>query len=103
MSTEVVNHEIQNKEIINEELNKDIVFEKFFNSYNYGNLGMFIGAGFSKAVIKSRAKPALNWFELIRSVSEKLELDFPEDNQLVGVSLPELSTRLCRELQKNST
>lgn len=100
MSTEVLKHEIQNKEIINEELNKEIVFEKLFNSYNYGNLGMFIGAGFSKAVIKNRAKPALNWFELIRSVSEKLELDFPEDNQLVGVSLPELSTRLCRELQK---
>ncbi|WP_434306142.1 hypothetical protein [Clostridium botulinum] len=102
MTTDIISDAIQNKEIIDEELNKEIVFEKLFNSYNYGNLGLFIGAGFSKAVIKSRTKPALNWFELIKSASEKLELDFPEDKQLIGVSLPELSTRLCKQIQKNA-
>lgn len=97
--TYIENDSIQNKEIIDEELSKEIVFEKLFNSYNYGNLGLFIGAGFSKAVIKSEIKPALNWIELIKSASEELELDFPEEKELVGVSLPELASRLCKELQ----
>jgi hypothetical protein len=98
MSEKTISGEIKNKEIINEEITREFVFEKLFNSYNYGNLGMFIGAGFSKAVIESRTQPALNWFELIKKTSEKLELDFPEDKELIGVSLPELSTRLCKKL-----
>lgn len=100
MSVDVISDIMQNKEIISEDLNKETVFEKLFYSYNYGNLGLFIGAGFSKTVIKSRTKPALNWFELIKSASEELELDFPEESELVGVSLPELSSRLCKELQR---
>ncbi len=42
------NEEIASKGIINEQISRESVFEKLFNSYNYGNLGMFIGAGFSK-------------------------------------------------------
>ncbi|MFU0825453.1 SIR2 family NAD-dependent protein deacylase [Clostridium sp.] len=96
----IIDNEVKNKEIIDTELSREIVFEKLFNSYNYGNLGMFIGAGFSKAAIGDRTQRALNWFELIKNVSEKLELDFPEDKQLIGVSLPELSTMLCKQLQE---
>ncbi|MGL5633849.1 MAG: SIR2 family NAD-dependent protein deacylase [Sarcina sp.] len=99
MNIEVISDIVQNKDIVNEELDKEIVFEKLFNSYNYGNLGLFIGAGFSKATVKNRAKPALNWIELIKNTSNKLELNFPEEGELVGVSLPELSTMLCKELQ----
>lgn len=29
-----------------ENISRETVFKKLFNSYNYGNLGMFIGAGF---------------------------------------------------------
>ncbi len=100
MITELLTDKINNKEIINEELSRELVLEKLFNSFNYGNLGMFIGAGFSKDAIESETKPALNWLQLIKSVSEKLDLNFPDDSKLVGVSLPELSTRLCKELQK---
>lgn len=99
MGTEVISDIVQNKDVVGEELNKEVVFEKLFNSYNYGNLGLFIGAGFSKAIVKNSAKPALNWSELIKNTSEKLELNFPEECELVGVSLPELSTRLCKDLQ----
>ncbi|MDV4151431.1 SIR2 family protein [Clostridium sp. AL.422] len=94
-----------NKEIVCEELSREIVFEKLFDSYNYGNLGMFVGAGFSKGVFGGSGEPALNWFELINKVSKKLELDFPDKNDLIGISLPELSTILCKQLQsryKNS-
>lgn len=49
----------------------EIVFEKIFNAFNYGNLGMFIGAGFSKAVIENQIPPALGWYESIKQVSKE--------------------------------
>lgn len=98
MSLQGIDEEILSKEIIDFDIDREYVFEKLFNSYNYGNLGLFIGAGFSKAVIKNRLKPALNWLELIKKTSEKLSLNFPNDKDLVGISLPEVSTKLCKEL-----
>lgn len=83
---------------MDEDINKELVFEKLFNSYNYGNFGMFIGAGFSKAVIGDEDQPALNWFELIATASKALKIDLPSDNALIGVSLPELATLLCKKL-----
>lgn len=61
--------------IMREVITKEIAFEKLFNAYNYGNLGMFIGAGFSKAVIRDDFSPALGWFELIKEASEKSKLN----------------------------
>ncbi|QOR67142.1 SIR2 family protein [Cytobacillus suaedae] len=77
---------------------REIVFEKLFNAFNYGNLGMFIGAGFSKAVIGDDFPPALGWFQLIKKASEKLEIEFPNNEELIGVSLPELATFICKRL-----
>ncbi|MED2038243.1 SIR2 family protein [Bacillus wiedmannii] len=83
---------------MNEVITREIVFEKLFNAFNYGNLGMFIGAGFSKAVIGDDFPVALGWLELIEEVSRKLEIEFPNDNELVGVALPELATNICKRL-----
>ncbi len=97
--------EVESKEIDiaektdDEGLSKEEVFSKIFDSCIYGNLGLFIGAGFSKAVISSEVQPALNWLELIKSVSEKLELTFPQDSELIGVSLPEVSSGLCKQIE----
>ena len=83
---------------MSEVITKEIVFEKLFNAFNYGNLGMFIGAGFSKAIIGDDFPPALGWFELISEVSDKYEIEFPNDEELIGVSLPELATTICKRL-----
>lgn len=84
--------------LVSEVISKEIVFDKLFNAFNYGNLGMFIGAGFSKAVIGDDFPPALGWFELIKEASGKFEIDFPSDEELIGVSLPELATIICKRL-----
>ncbi|MCY7566295.1 SIR2 family protein [Bacillus safensis] len=84
--------------LMREGISKKLAFEKLFNAFNYGNLGMFIGAGFSKAVIGDNFPPALGWFELIKEVSKKFEIEFPNDNELIGVSLPELATLICKRL-----
>ncbi|MDU1053455.1 SIR2 family protein [Clostridium baratii] len=98
-----IESELQTKTIEDtksEKLTKEQVFKKIFNAHKYGNLGMFIGSGFSKAVIGNDCvQKALNWHELIKKVSNELELKFPEDKDLVGVSFPELSTRLCKNLK----
>lgn len=83
---------------MSEVISREVVFEKLFNAFNYGNLGMFIGAGFSKAVIGNDFQPALGWFELIKETSEKFEIEVPNDDELVGVSLPELATSICKRL-----
>ena len=70
---------------MSEKVDRVTVLKKIFNSYNYGNLGMFIGAGVSKAIIGDDSQPALNWFELIKATSESLEIDFPSDKDLIGV------------------
>ena len=41
---------------------------------------MFIGVVFSKDITKCEVQHALNWIELIKSVSEQLELEFPNKN-----------------------
>lgn len=98
MSENVIEGEIKTKDIISENISKEIVYEKIFNAYNYGNLGMFIGAGFSKAVIGNEDRPALNWIELIKKASERLKLELPKDEDLKFISLPQLSTILCKRL-----
>ncbi|MCY8930465.1 hypothetical protein ABE202_17755 [Bacillus subtilis] len=83
---------------MSEVISREVVFEKLFNAFNYGNLGMFIGAGFSKAVISDDFPPALGWLELIKEASKKFEIEFPNDKELIGISLPELATFVCKKL-----
>ncbi|WP_088840549.1 SIR2 family protein [Listeria sp. ILCC797] len=75
-------------------IKREEVFEKLFNAHSYGNLGLFIGAGFSKAM----ADEALGWYDLIKEASIVLELHMPEGENLIGLSMPELATLLCKQL-----
>lgn len=86
---------------MNEIFTRQEVFEKLFNSFNYGNFGMFVGAGFSKAIIEGEYQTALGWFELIKKASENFSIDFPDNEELIGTSLPELSTSICKKLSSS--
>lgn len=83
---------------MNEIIPREEVLKKLFNAFNYGNLGLFIGAGFSKAVIGDEYPQALGWYELIKEVSESFNIEFPSDSELIGVSLPELATSICKKI-----
>ncbi|WP_258319244.1 hypothetical protein [Listeria monocytogenes] len=61
---------------MSELIKREEVYQKIFKAFNYGNLGMFIGAGFSKAVIGDGKNPALGWLDIIRKVSKVLVLSF---------------------------
>jgi len=46
-------------------------------SVSYGNLGLFIGTGFSKAVLNDDfLQIALSWGELLEKASEKLNINY---------------------------
>ena len=65
----------------------------------YGNLGLFIGAGFSMAIMNdedSRAI-ALSWIDLIQKVAKKYDINAKEDLK-EGQSLPELVTSLIERI-----
>ncbi|EAE8346595.1 hypothetical protein BOQ23_06605 [Listeria monocytogenes] len=79
-------------------IEKEEVYQKIFKSFNYGNLGMFIGAGFSKAVMGRGQNTALGCLEIIKKVSKAFDIEFPREQDLVGISLPDIAT----DMQKNS-
>lgn len=76
-------------------LTREDVYNILFNAFNYGNLGLFIGAGFSKAVVNDEFTSALSWGELIEKACEELKIELPEDKELKGISYPEISSSIC--------
>ncbi|MFO6418938.1 SIR2 family NAD-dependent protein deacylase [Hylemonella sp. W303a] len=66
------------------------------DSASYGNLGAFIGAGFSKAVLNDEINEiALSWGELLEKASGKLGVDYGAISK-TGVGYPEIATSICK-------
>jgi hypothetical protein len=79
---------------------REEVFEFLYSSSRYGNLGLFIGAGFSMAVLNSDADgPALGWGMLLKEVAKKMKVDL-EAISRTGDSYPQLASALCAEYAK---
>jgi len=74
---------------------RDEVFEFLFRSSNYGNLGLFVGAGFSMAVLNDEdGSPALSWGALLHAAAKKMKVDL---TPLIkeGASYPDIASGLC--------
>lgn len=56
-------------------LNKDDVLEKICVASRIENLGLFIGSGFSKAVMSSSNKDAMSWLELLKTICNDFKID----------------------------
>jgi hypothetical protein len=76
------------------------VLEFLSQSASFGNLGLFIGAGFSKAVINDGS--ALSWGELVESCAEEMGIDYENEVGKEGVGYPQIATNLC-ELHSSKT
>ncbi|MDU6975949.1 MAG: SIR2 family protein [Clostridiales bacterium] len=68
----------------------------------YGNLGLFIGAGFSKAILNKRANIALSWGELIERIAKENDVDY---KSLVkeGMSYPSIASKICEDISKKKS
>lgn len=61
----------------------------------YGNLGLFVGAGFSKAVMNNGFDQiALSWDQLLEKASERLDIDYG-DIWKEGVGYPDVASSIC--------
>lgn len=85
--------------------NRDEVLEFLPHSATYGNLGAFVGAGFSKAVLNDEFDDiALSWGELLEKVSEELGVEY-DDIWKEGVGYPDIASQICQKYSedKNKT
>lgn len=65
-------------------------------SASYGNLGLFVGAGFSKAVLNEVGNEiALSWGELLEAAARKMKVDYDEIWK-IGVGYPEVASAICK-------
>jgi len=78
-----------------ENISKQEILTLLGDSSIYGNLGLFIGAGFTKAVLDDAHEDiALSWGDLIEEVSGKLQVDCTILEK-VGKSYPEIVSQIC--------
>ena len=72
------------------------------DSASYGNLGAFIGAGFSKAVLNDDINEiALSWGDLLEGASKRLDVDYSAIWK-TGVGYPEIASSICKVHSENS-
>lgn len=87
------------------ELSREQVFHKISTSSVYGNLGFFVGAGFSKAfVIDAEGSPIpFSWGELLKRVSTEMKICSTTLFEEEGKSYPEIASEICQQhSRKNS-
>ena len=72
------------------------VLEFVFAASKYGNLGLFVGAGFSKAILsRGEEDVALSWGELLEVVAKEMKVEYASLRH-DGASFPEMASGLCR-------
>jgi SIR2-like protein len=74
---------------------KQDVYKFISDSASYGNLGLFIGTGFSKAVLNDdRNQIALSWGELLEKICSNIDVNY-EDIPKEGIGYPEIASKIC--------
>lgn len=78
-----------------EKFSKKRLLKILSESSDFGNLGMFVGAGFSKAVLNGGARNiALSWGELLEKASKKMSIKYDEID-IDGIGYPEVASKIC--------
>lgn len=79
-----------------EEISREDVFDGIADAVIFGNLGLFVGSGFSKAVMDDPGdESALSWKELMLKCALELKIKYSKlDTE--GNSYPEIATQLCK-------
>jgi ArsR family metal-binding transcriptional regulator len=81
----------------NEDISRDDALKLISKSSIYGNLGLFVGAGMSMAILNDDwTKVALSWKELIYKCAEEFDINLKEDIKTEGLSYPEIATEIAK-------
>ncbi len=77
---------------LSNEPSREEVLKFIAKAASYGNLGLFIGSGFTKAVLNDDLDDiALSWGELLEKVSNVLGIDYQSINK-DGIGYPEIAS-----------
>ena len=80
---------------------KENLFKQICNASKLGRLGFFIGAGFSKSVLKDNDKyKAYSWNELLEKCCTELDIEVNTLN--TSVPNPEYASAICRKYAKDN-
>jgi hypothetical protein len=83
-------------------ISKEDAINLISKSSVYGNLGLFIGAGMSMAILNDEwTKVALSWKELIYKCAEEFRITLKEDILTEGLSYPEIATEIAKKIAIN--
>jgi hypothetical protein len=86
---------------VKELLTRQSVIRKISDSALYGNLGLFIGAGVSKAILNENGDEiALSWGELLDKSAKAFNIDLSEVIK-DGSSYPDIATNLVKHISEN--
>lgn len=88
--------------ITKEVITKEDALNKISKSSIYGNLGLFIGAGMSMAILNNDwERIALSWKELIYKCADEFNINLNEDINTEGISYPEIASEIAKLIAKN--
>jgi len=73
------------------------LFQIISNAADYGNICLFVGAGFSKAVFEETTIKPPTWLELLQKIYTEKNIRFDE-SELLGKSCPEIASYLVSKM-----
>lgn len=82
------------------ELTKENIFESLCKASRIGNLGLFVGSGFTKHIMEDQKNYATySWKELLVRVAQDLGVNYTQiDN---GLTYPDFATKICLQYSHN--
>lgn len=83
-------------------MKKNDVYIKIVEAANFGNLGFFLGTGFSKAVIGWNIPLALSWKKLLETLCEKNGISW-ESLDKTCKSYPEIAQSICEQIKEKKS
>ncbi|TAH40599.1 MAG: SIR2 family protein [Bacteroidetes bacterium] len=80
-----------------EKISRDEALGLISKSSIYGNLGLFIGAGMSMAILNDDwNEVALSWKQLIYKCAEEFDINLKEEIKTEGISYPEIASEIAK-------
>lgn len=86
-----------------ENITREQLFQKIADASLFGNLNLFIGAGFSMSVFEnSITEGPLSWIELLDEVCEKKKIILDDKDKKYS-SCPEIASKISQKILENNS
>jgi hypothetical protein len=83
-------------------LTREEALQKVSRASIYGNLGLFIGAGMSMAILNDEwQEVALSWKQLIFKCAEEFGINLKDEIKTDGLSYPEIASEIAKIISTN--